>query len=77
MTSIAPETQVVASSYDALNRICTYTYQHTDGSRYTVTIPLDEMTKIGSTAATRDQRQRLLATKIMNHIQTNRPDEQQ
>lgn len=70
MTTIHPETQVVASSYDAPSRTCFYTYQHSDGSRYTVKVPLDELLKKGD----RTKRRTHLATKIINHIQANPPD---
>lgn len=70
MTTIHPETQVVASTYDPLTRICSYTYQHTDGSRYTVQVPLDEL----NTKGNRANRRMHLATKIMHHIQSNPPD---
>ena len=75
MTTINPESQVVASSYDALNRVCSYVYEHSDGSRYTVKVPLDDLHKIGTTPATRDQRRRHLAQRIAAHIQSNPPDE--
>jgi hypothetical protein len=74
MTTINPETQVVASSYDAQNRICSYTYQHSDGSHYTVQVPLADLEKMGMGVATRDQRRRHVAMKILDHIQTNPPD---
>ena len=70
MTTIHPETQVVASTYDGLSRMCSYTYQHSDGSRYTVKVPLDELLKKGNRA----NRRQHLATKIMHHIQSNPPD---
>ena len=70
MTTIHPETQVVASTYDAPSRMCSYTYQHSDGSRYTVKVPLDELLKKGDRAKRRTH----LATKIINHIQANPPD---
>jgi hypothetical protein len=75
MTTINPESQVVSSSYDELNRICSYVYQHSDGSRYTVKVPIDDLHKIGTTPATRDQRRRHLAMRIQTHIQNNPPDE--
>lgn len=74
MTTINPESQIVGSSFDPLSRICSYTYQHSDGSRYTVEVPLDDLHKIGTTPATRDQRRKHLAMKILNHIQINPPD---
>lgn len=74
MTIIHPETQIVGSGYDALNRVCSYTYQHSDGSRYTVKIPIDELQKRGHTSIPREQRRRHLAMKIANHIQTAPPD---
>lgn len=75
MTAINLDDQIVASAYDATSRTCSYTYQHSDGSRYTVKIPLDELRKLGTTPANRDVRRKHLATKIMNHIQTNPPDD--
>lgn len=77
MTTINPETQIVASSYDAQNRICSYTYQHSDGSRYTVSVPLADLEKFGMGVATRDQRRRHVAQKIVSHVQSNPPDGQQ
>lgn len=71
MTTIHPETQIVASTFDAPNRICTYTYEHSDGSRYTVTVPLAELEKSGNT---KDARRRFLAQKIINHVQSHPPD---
>lgn len=75
MTAINLDAQIVATSYDAKTRTCAYTYEHSDGSRYTVSVPLDELARIGTTPASRDQRRKHLATKIMNHIQTNPPDQ--
>jgi hypothetical protein len=74
MTAINLDDQIVASSYDAQSRTCSYTYQHSDGSRYTVMLPIDELHKIGTTPANRDVRRKHLAMKILNHIQTNPPD---
>jgi hypothetical protein len=74
MTTINPETQIVASRYDAQNRICFYTYQHSDGSRYTVEVPIDQLHRTGNVSNNREQRRRHLAMKILNHIQTNPPD---
>lgn len=74
MTTIHPETQIVASSYDKLTRVCSYTYQHSDGSRYTVKVPIDELHLQGGKSANREQRRRHLATKIINHVQANPPD---
>jgi DNA topoisomerase IB len=74
MTVINLDDQVVATAYDRKTRLCSYTYQHTDGSRYTVSVPLDDLRKLGTTPANRDVRRKFLATKIMNHIQTNPPD---
>ncbi len=75
MTAINLDDQIVASAYDSKTRTCSYTYQHTDGSRYTVNVPIDEFTKIGTTPTTLNQRRTHLATKIINHIQTNPPDD--
>jgi len=74
MTAINLDDQIVASHYDSSTRTCSYTYEHTDGSRYTVTVPVDEFAKIGTTPATLNQRRTHLATKIISHIQTNPPD---
>ena len=77
MTAINLTDQLVATAYDHKTRICSYTYQHTDGSRYTVTAPLDELVKVGAhmIGKARDEaRRKHLATRIMNHIQTNPPD---
>ncbi len=74
MTAINLTDQIVASSYDHKTRTCSYTYQHTDGARYTVKVHLDEFAKFGATPSTRDQRRKHLAIKIANHIQFNPPD---
>lgn len=74
MTAINLDDQIVATSYDKQARVCTYTYQHSDGSRYTVAVPLDELAKIGTTPASRMQRRQHVATRILTHIQTNKPD---
>jgi hypothetical protein len=75
MTAINLDDQIVATAYDAQARVCSYTYQHTDGSRYTVQVPLDELQKLGTTPANRDSRRKHLAMKILNHIQTCPPDD--
>ena len=74
MTVINLDDQIVSTAYDKQSRLCSYTYQHTDGSLYTIQIPLDDLRKIGTTPANRDVRRKFVATKIMNHIQTNPPD---
>lgn len=74
MTAINLDDQVVSTGYDAATRTCSYTYQHSDGSRYTVRIPLAELQNLGTTPANRDQRRKHLATRILTHIQTNPPD---
>jgi hypothetical protein len=75
MTAINLDDQLVATAYDKQNRVCSYTYQHTDGSRYTVQVPLDELIKLGTTPASAAQRRKHLAMKILNHIQTCPPDD--
>lgn len=72
MTAINLDTQIVATSYDPLTRICTYTYQHTDGSRYTVSIPIDQLNKMKPNKATA---RNFVGKAILGHIQTNPPDE--
>lgn len=74
MTAINLDAQIVATAYDRQLRVCSYTYQHHDGSRYTVKVPLDELAKLGTTPANRDVRRKYLASKIANHVQTNPPD---
>jgi hypothetical protein len=74
MTAINLDDQIVATSYDAATRVCSYTYEHTDGSRYTVEVPIDHLHKIGTTPATEQVRRQHLAQKILSHIQTNPPD---
>lgn len=74
MTTIHPETQIVASRFDPLTRVCSYTYQHGNGERYTVAIPLDELNGSGKPFATREHRRKFLAQKIINHVQINEPD---
>lgn len=74
MTTIHPETQIVASAYDAATRTCCYTYEHSDGSRYTIKVPIDEFEKIGINRATLMQRRTYLAQKIISHVQTHPPD---
>jgi len=75
MTVINLDDEVVATAYDPATRICTYTYQHPDGSRYTVPVHLDELAKLGTTPANRGSRRQYLAMKIQNHVATNKPDE--
>lgn len=74
MTAINLDAQVVASAYDRRTRTCSYTYQHTDGSRYTLKVPLDELERLGTTPANRDVRRKHLAQRIVHHIQTSPPD---
>lgn len=74
MTAINLDDQIVGTAYDPHTRVCTYTYQHTDGSRYTVTIGLDDLHKFGTTPANRQAKRDFLANKIVNHIRTNPPD---
>lgn len=74
MTTINLDDQIVSTSFDPATRACSYVYQHHDGSRYTVTIPLDELQKLGTTPANRDVRRRHLAQKIVTHMQTSMPD---
>ena len=74
MTAINLDDQIVATAYDKVARTCSYTYQHTDGTHYTVTMPIEELQKIGITPANRDVRRKHLAQKIMSHIQVNPPD---
>lgn len=76
MTTINPETQIVSSAYDPLNRMCSYVYQHSDGSQYTVQIQLSEFEAIGMGRGTTEQRRRHVAQKIISHVQANPPDEQ-
>jgi hypothetical protein len=75
MTAINLDDQIVGTSYDPKTRICTYTYEHSDGSRYTVPVPLAELQQLGTTPANRDVRRRHLAQKIISHVQTNPPDQ--
>jgi len=73
MTAINLDTQIVATSYDKLARTCSYTYQHSDGSRYTVTIPLDDLNKFKPNKV---NARNFVGKTILNHIQTNPPDAQ-
>lgn len=70
MTTIHPETQIVASRFDPMSRVCSYTYRHADGSQYTVDIPIADLLKQGN----RENRRRHLVTRIINHVQSNPPD---
>ena len=74
MTAINLDDQIVATSYDKQTGVCTYTYEHHDGSRYTVQVHLDEFPKTGVGPMNKEARRRHIATKIMNHVQTNPPD---
>jgi hypothetical protein len=74
MTAINLDDQIVATAYDKQTRVCSYTYQHTDGSRYTVSVPLADMEKIGLTPSTKLQRRNHIANRILNHIRTSPPD---
>ncbi len=71
MTVINPEDQIVASAYDETTRTCFYTYQHSDGSRYTVKVTLDEL---NAHAGNKQARRNHIAQKILSHIQSNPPD---
>ncbi|MDE2470418.1 MAG: hypothetical protein KGL35_17150 [Bradyrhizobium sp.] len=75
MTAINLDDQIVATSYDPATRVCSYTYQHTDGARYTVKVPLEEFTRIGTTPSTHAQRRKHLATKLLNHMRSHAPDQ--
>ncbi len=71
MTAINLDTQIVATSYDKQARVCSYTYQHSDGSRYTVRIPIDELNKHKpNKVAARN----FVGRAILSHIQSNPPD---
>jgi len=74
MTAINLDDQIVATAYDAQARVCCYTYQHSDGSRYTIKVPLDDLNKVGPMPAKKLERRKHLATRILHHIQTNLPD---
>lgn len=74
MTTINLDDQIVGSTFDPQTRICTYTYEHHDGERYTITVPLDDLHKLGTTPATLQQRRDHIARRILSHIQTNPPD---
>ena len=74
MTAINLDAQIVSTAYDPIGRVCSYVYQHPDGARYTVHIPIDELEKIGTTPANRDVRRKHLAMKIHHHINTHKPD---
>jgi hypothetical protein len=74
MTAINLEGQIVRSHYDAKTRVCSYTYQHSDGSRYTVTLPIDELQRLGNTPINKEQRRKHLAMKVLNHMHTHPPD---
>ncbi len=76
MIAINLDDQIVGSTFNPQTRICTYTYEHHDGSRYTVEVPLEELTKLGTTPMNRVTRRNHLATKIMTHMQSNGPDKE-
>ena len=71
MTAINLDSQIVATSYDKLNRVCSYTYQHSDGARYTVRIPIDDLLKHRPNKA---NARNFVGRAILNHIQSNPPD---
>lgn len=75
VTTIHPETQIVASSFDKFSRICSYTYEHADGSRYTVEVHIDDLQKRGNKVIPKIERRRNIAMRIANHVATNAPDE--
>ena len=72
MTAINLDTQIVATSYDAMERVCSYTYQHSDGSQYTVKLALDELLK--HRRISKSHAKQHLGKTILNHIATNPPD---
>lgn len=71
MTAINLDTQIVATAYDRQARVCSYTYQHTDGSRYTVQIPIDDLNKF---KPNKINARNFVGRSILNHIQSNPPD---
>lgn len=74
MTVINLDDQIVASTYDKAARTCSYTYEHTDGSRYTVTVPLADLEKVGPMPQAKMARRQHLAQRVLTHIQSNPPD---
>jgi hypothetical protein len=72
VTVLSLDSQIVGSSFDQLSQTCTYTYQHSDGSRYTVRIPVSELDKAGPN---RVNRRNHVGRMIVNHIQSSPPDE--
>lgn len=70
MTAINPETQIIGTAFDPKARVYSYTYQHTDGSRYTVKIPAEQLDGLKTKVARRN----FIALKIRDYIQSNRPD---
>jgi hypothetical protein len=71
--TIHPETEIVASSYDAATRVHSYTIER-GGKRWTTTIPDDEFERfgpvVGASAATNKARRRnYLAAKLTNAMQ--------
>jgi hypothetical protein len=72
VTVLSLDSQIVGSSFDQLSQTCTYTYQHSDGSRYTVRIPVSELDKAGPN---RVNRRNHVGRMIVNHIQSSPPDD--
>lgn len=72
MTAINLDTQIVATAYDPIERVCSYTYEHSDGSRYTVKLGLDELLK--HRKINKNQARQHLGRTILNHISINAPD---
>lgn len=60
MSAVHPDTEVVATTYDAPTGICTYTIQR-DGKRWTARIPLSELDKF---KANRQARRTYLANAL-------------
>jgi hypothetical protein len=52
MTAIHPDSEVVATTFDPLTGICSYTIQR-DGKRWTARIPIEELDKFKANRAGR------------------------
>ena len=60
MMTLSPETEIVSTQFDEQARICHYTVAR-EGKRWTVSIPIDELHKLG---ANHRARRMFLANKV-------------
>jgi hypothetical protein len=69
---IHPETEIVATRYDAGTRTCHYTIER-DGKRWTASIPLGQFENMGFPGKGHEQRRNHLAAMLENAMR-GKPD---